>query len=229
MGMMLLLMLSMSLVGCSKKESISSDGSTVYCNKKATNITEHKGYEAVRDLGTGGKITYYICEVPNIDECTHNTAGVLEESMGAIKKAKYYTLYLDSYIYMYYPYDGYYIEGNAIIEDSNSYTTQQVVNIMYEDMSKLILSNDMKTVSFAEKVEVNVADWDVRVRTDEIIIPGLLRIKIDDKSVIATSQITIQNKNVGKASNEKYDYYQYDGILIQVTVGTDINELLTLK
>lgn len=229
MKMILLLGLSMSLVGCSKKENIASDGNAIYCSGKATSITEHKGYEAVRDLGEGGKITYYMCEVPKIDECTHNTAGVLEESMGTVKEAKYYTLYLDSYIYMYYPYNNYYIEGNAIIDDTSAYSTQQVVNMMYEDMSKLVLSNDIKKVSFADKVEINIGDWDIKIRPDEIVIPGLLRIKLDDKSVIATSQTTIQKKNVGKASNEKYDYYQYDGILIQVAIGTDIDELLILK
>ena len=38
----------MSLVGCSKKENIASDGNAIYCSGKATSITEHKGYEAVR-------------------------------------------------------------------------------------------------------------------------------------------------------------------------------------
>ena len=226
----------MSLVGCSKKENIASDGNAIYCSGKATSITEHKGYEAVRDLGEGGKITYYMCEVPKIDECTHNTAGVLEESMGTVKEAKYFIKNAEKLfnvkkntLLMYYPYNNYYIEGNAIIDDTSAYSTQQVVNMMYEDMSKLVLSNDIKKVSFADKVEINIGDWDIKIRPDEIVIPGLLRIKLDDKSVIATSQTTIQKKNVGKASNEKYDYYQYDGILIQVAIGTDIDELLILK
>lgn len=216
-----------SLTSCKSNKTGSVKNGAIVFGSIVTNLTEWTGEEAFYEDGDKLKIRYYLCN-NNIEDCVHNTAGVLKENMTKHKKAFYYTLYLQTYVYMYYPVKGGYIEGEAIIEEDSGYSISQVVEMMYTSMGVIQLSDSVKSVTFNEKVTLNTEAWGFKARPEELIIPSLIRVQEDDGKITMSTTTQINGVTVGKTSTEKYDYYKHDNILIQVALGTDITTLVIL-
>lgn len=218
----------LSFAGCGASKNVSSTGGAICFGNEQSGLTEWSGYEAHHKLTDTIDIYYYMCE-GKFEDCPHNAAGVLEENLTKFKKAKYYTLYLQTNIYMYYPCKGGYIEAYVDIGTDSLYTVASIVEIMYKDMSVMSLSNSVKSVSFEGKVELNTADWDFKVRKNEIIIPDLLRIRKDDGTKKMTGSTMLGEISVSTLHTDNYDYYKYGEYLIQAVTGTDVSGLITLK
>lgn len=212
-----------SLIGCGKAKdiNISCTGNGILFDGELVKLTEWGGYTAKHQVDEQLEINYYICE-GGPDDCPHNNAGVLPENMSKKKKASYYALYFDTYVYMFYPCGDYWMEGVGMLYEEGRYSKQQIVEYMYNDMVSMVLTNDAKTVKFADMVEIDLSAWDFKVRPTEVVIPGVLRVKTNDDSVRMTGSTTIGNISVTTASSANYDYYKYKNILIQISAGIDI-------
>lgn len=180
-----------SLTGCKSNKIGSVNNSAIMFGETITNLTEWTGEEAFYKNGDKLSIRYYLCKEGS-DGCEHNTAGVLKENMTKHKKSLYYTLYLQTYVYMYYPIKDGFIEGEAIITEDSGYSVSQIVEMMYSTMENIQLSNSIESITFNKKVKINTEAWGFKARPDEIIIPSLIRVKEDDGKVVMTTTTQIK-------------------------------------
>ncbi len=212
-----------SLAGCGggKEVNVSCSGEAILFDGKASKLTEWCGETATHKVGDALSISYYIC-TGGPDDCPHNTVGVLPENMGKKKKARYYSVYFDTYVYMLYPCGDYWIEGCGVLEDEDKYSTQQILDYMHADMEGITLTADLNSMVYADAVTVDLSSWEYKVRPGEIVIPGVLRVKMNDDSVRMTGSKTFGNITVTTASTASYDYYKYKNVLIQMAAGIDV-------
>jgi len=225
--LMLLTLLSIfSLTGCGgSTAAVKVKDGAIYYGKHATELTEYIGHEAKHDFGEDVSIRYYMCDDgPN--ECIHNLMNVLEENMTSMGKAKYYTLYLGTYVYMYYPAGDGYIEGEAIINNDTLYTSAQVASIMLQDMEDFQLTFEPGVVNYEGCVEIDANLLDVKVRPSEVVVPQLLRIRMDNGATQVQESRTFGDIVVGYSANEKYEYYKHRDVVVQVAKGADIQSLV---
>lgn len=218
------------LAGCSNSggaSSLSLKGNVIYNGKDATGVTEHRGTTAKTVMNGIGETEYYLCNTT--DACSHNSADILEEDMTPYKKGLYYSRYLGTEVTVYHKYGKEFIESRTLLDDVDKMSVEAAVDKAYAESDNLKLGNTFKTVNFEDKMTINVEGREFVVRTNEIVIPGLLRVKYDDGTVKCDQHITIGDKSLSKTSTSKYDYYQYGGALIQAAIGTDISSLITFK
>lgn len=212
-----------SLLGCggNKQVEVSCSGEAVLFDGTPSKLTEWCGETATHKVGDALNISYYVC-TGGPDDCPHNTVGVLPENMGKKKKARYYSVYFDTYVYMLYPCGDYWIEGCGILDEEDKYSTQQILDYMYADMEVMTLTAELNSMTYADAVVVDLSSWEYKVRPNEIVIPGVLRVKLDDGSVRMTGSKTFGSVTVATASTASYDYYRYKDVLIQVAAGIDV-------
>ncbi len=212
-----------SMAGCggTKALSVVCSGSGILFNGSVVGLTEWGGSRASHKVDEQFTVTYYICE-NGPDDCPHNNANVLPENMSAKKKAKYYALYFDTYVYMFYPCGDYWMEGVGILGEEGRYSKQQMVEYMYNDMSMMVLTDNVESIKFADTVEIDLSSWEFKVRPTEVVIPGVLRVKLDDASVKMTGSKKLGNIVVTTASSANYDYYKYKDVLVQISTGIDV-------
>lgn len=224
----MLLLSIFSITGCGggKSAGLSVADGSLALGKNPSALTEWRGYEGTHDLGDDGSIEYYLCNISKLDDCEHNTAGVLPENMTKHKKAKYYQLYLGTYIYMYYPYKGGYIEGNAILGNGSEKPVNYFVDIMYSDMENMVLQDNIGAVNYEGEVELLVDGYDFKARPNEIVIPSIIRVTKDAGTVAFTATTAVGEVTLGKASDSTYDYYKYKDTIIQVEIGEDISKFI---
>lgn len=222
-GILILSISLFSFVGCGKSKDVivSCSGNGILFNGETVKLTEWGGYTAAHQVDDKFEIRYYICD-GGPEDCPHNNAGVLPENMSKKKKASYYALYFDTYVYMFYPCGDYWMEGVGVLYEEGRYSKQQMVEYMYNDMTAMVLTNDAKSVKFADTVEVDLSSWDFKVRPTEVVIPGVLRVKMNDDSVKMTGSTTIGNVSLTTASSANYDYYKYKDVLIQISSGINV-------
>lgn len=216
-------------MGCSSSEStVQWIGGEIINGSKVLSVTEYAGTEATTIIDNVGTIKYYLCNT--MDDCDHNKASTSIDDMTDFKgKSKYYTMYHGTEIFLYVPYGKAFIESHMELVDVGVMSVEQAVEMMYNESKRLYIGDEVKTINFDDIVEINVANRVFAVRKDEAIIPGLLRVKKDTGEITATEHVTIDKKSVGKTSSTKYDYYQYNGIIIQAAIGSDPSTLFTLK
>jgi hypothetical protein len=71
----------------------------------------------------------------------------------------------------------------------------------------------------------------VTVRTDCALINGVAKVSLGTYNTTTSVSITQDNKEyqLMKGSSSKYDYYTYNGYLIQLAAGLDISQYITFK
>ncbi len=226
----LLIFCSVVFTGCSKTSNlkVSCDGSAVLFNGTPTGLSEWAGTTASHIIDEYFSIKYYICD-EGPEDCPHNTAGVLPENMTKKGKAKYYSLYFDTYVYMYYPCGDFWIEGVGGVTQEGRYSLAQIVEYMYADMESMVLVDSIPSVDYMGKLSIATDSWEFKVRPTEVVLPGVLRVKKDDGSKKLNSSAKIGDVTVAALNTAQYDYYKYDDILIQVASGIDINAYIKIE
>lgn len=215
----------MSLVGCSKelKYTWASSGMT---GPNGPIVAEEFCRDSARTTTATGRIASAIYET-NIMYCPHNYEGVEEDKMSKYQGAKYYTCYNDTQLVMFYPFNGYFIEGHVSLDWGED--AKVVAKDLYDALAGLPLNPNMTTIDIGTVMTLAVEGYNFKMREDDIIIPDVLRIKAYDNKVTMTDTVTIGDKTLGHASTTKYDYYLYENYLIQCTLGIDVSTLLTFK
>lgn len=218
-------MLVCYLASCSKKsEEISvSNGSIIY-GDNVLDLDELSVDTAKQTLQGVGEIEYYTCTTT--DHCPHNTSNIYEEDMSEYKGCKYYSIYLDTEIYVYVP-DGKdnYIEAKAVLDPNVSMEVLDVVKLIYNQAKLFHLTETKSSIDFEGILKFKPNGYAYKVRRNEIIIPDLLRISKDNSKKPETS-VQVGKLTFGKTSNSRFDYYVGYGVTVQVVSGTDIEPFI---
>lgn len=223
------------LTGCSSKVSPTSDitvgweNGVISIGGKATALTSYSGYEAIIENGNAG-LTYNFAldNATDVTNLSVNVQGIMEENMDKYKGKYYYTEYLGSSLTM----------ANSLGNDTwevcqvltNDLAAAMVANYASEYMDSVSLTEGQVYVDFGKFVFGNEYDQ-VTVRTDCALISGIAKVSNDTYDCTQTVSVTQNNKEyqLMKGSSSKYDYYTYEGYLIQLGAGLDITQYITFK
>lgn len=230
---MLSMLLLTVLTGCSKKVdptkdvTVKWDNGVIKIDGKATAITSYKGYEATINGGNCGLDYFFMLDsAKDVTNIGANTQAILEENMDKIKGKFYYTEYLGSKLTMASDI------GNdnwivcQVLTNGNQPTV--VANYASDYIDDLVLTNAQVYVDFGPFKFGNAYDI-VEVRNDCALIQSVAKVSKDVKNC-TEPYVCVQNDkeyHLMKYSSGKYDYYTYEGYLIQVAAGLDINNYIT--
>lgn len=229
----ILLLCVLCLTGCSSTVDPTSDVTVTWNNGvieykgKDTGLTEYSGYEASIENGGGG-LSYRISldSAKDVTNISVNTQGILEENMDTYKGMFYYTEYLGSEFTAARNISG---EDWAVCQVlTNDLTPATIANYAYEYLTSVPLTNGQVYVDFGDFTFGN--DYDaVIVRTDCALIYGTAKVSAGTYDTTTTVSIMQDNKEyqLQKGSSSKYDYYVYDGYVIQVAAGLDVSSYIT--
>lgn len=231
----ILLLLLLCLTGCSNTADPSADVTIKWENGvmsyggKSFDLDSYMGYQASVDSGQGGlSYTLMLDSAKDVTNIGVNTQGVLEENMDTYKGNFYYTEYLGSRLTMAKNLGGdNWGVCQVITQDTNA---QLVATYAEEYLSKVPLTNAQVYVDFGDFVFGNAYDI-VEVRPDCALISGVA--KVSQGTYDCNTPVSVvQGKKeyqLMKGSSAKYDYYTYNGYLIQLSGGLDISNYIKFK
>lgn len=230
-----LMLLLICLTGCSNGYDPSANvtikwenGVTSY--KGTTfSVDSYNGYSAKAASGQGGLgYTLTLDAANDVTSITVNTQGILEENMDKYKGGFYYTEYLGSNL----TYAREAAKGSwAVCQVITNGTERSLVATYAEQyVSSVPLTNGQVFVDFGSFVFGT--DYDiVEVRPDCALISGIAKVSQGTHDCNTPVTVTQNNKEyqLMKGSSAKYDYYMYDGYLIQLSGGLDISSYIKFK
>ncbi len=232
--MILFLVIATLLTGCSKYDPNKevnvgwSEGKITY-NGKPTELTMYHGSVAEAIPGNGGQEYYFSFEPGAADasNITANTQGVLVQDMTKFEDKLYYTEYLDSKFTM----------AHQIAD--NTFQICQVMLSSTPDLTAKYASDYMNTFCLTGmNYKVDFGDFYFgsgfempKITQTGASIAGIAKVSKDTKGATEPYQF-VQGSDtyeMTKTSTEKYDYYEYNGFLIQVAGGINLADYITMK
>ena len=231
----LFLLLAICLTGCSSKYDPAgditikwSDGVMSY-NGTTFEVDSYSGYEASVESGLGGlQYSIMLDSAKDVTNITFNTQGILEENMDDYKGCYYYTEYLGSKLTMAISVGE---DAWSVCQCITAGTSAALVATYTEEyISKVPLTNGQVYVDFGKFTFGNSYDV-VTVRPDCALISGIAKVSQDTYNCTTPVSVIQGDKEfqLMKGSSAKYDYYTYDGYLIQISGGLDITNYITFK
>ena len=228
----ILLLSLVCLTGCSSSVDPSGDvtvkweNGTMSCNGKTFAVESFNGYSAVTSNGQGGlQYNLSIDSAKDVTNISVNAQGILEENMDKYKDCFYYSEYLGSKATMAKNVgpDTWYV-CQAI---TNGTAVNLVATYMEEYISSVPLTNGQVYVDFGSFTFGNAYDV-VEIRTDCALISGVAKVSQGTYDCQTPVSVVQDNKEyqLMKGSSAKYDYYLYDGFLIQLSGGLDISNYI---
>lgn len=230
------LLLVLCLTGCSSSKLGPNDDVTIKWengvmswNGKTFSVDEYAGYNAFAEAGSGGlNYTMMIDAAKDVTNISCNYQGILEENMDKYKDCFYYSEYLGSKLTIARRVD----ENNFLVcqANTNGQNGQLVATYAEEYLSSVPLTNGQVYVDFGSFIFGNAYD-SVIVRPTEAIVAGVARVSQDTYNCTTPVTVIQDNKEyqLMKGSSAKYDYYTYDGYLIQLAGGLDISSYVKFK
>lgn len=220
---------AVTLVGCSNKGNrLEWSAGSIKMNGNELKVDEITPSGAFVH-GPNYEISVYPCG-PIID-CPHNTFGVPESDMTEFKGgSKYYSAFLGTQVMMYIP-DGkdQHTEANLTLPDVGVMEIPQAVETLYNAVKDIKLAEVPKVIECDGVLSLDVSCYEYKVRPDNVVIPGLIKISANDGSMSMTGNIEIGEVSLGTTSTENYDYYIYKDLLIQAAKGMDISSIVTFR
>ena len=230
----LLIGIVLTLTGCSKYDPDKeveigwSDGK-ITCFGKETELTKYEGWSAEAVPGNGGQEYYFSYEPGTADasNISANTQGVLMQNMTKFNGKWYYTEYLDSKFTM----------AQQIAEN-----TFQICQVMISQTPDLTAkySSDYLDTFFLTGLNYRVDFGDFyfgsgyempKVTTDGASISGIAKVSVGTRGATEPYDFIQGDKTypMTHTSTEKYDYYEYNGFLIQFAAGINPSDYITMK
>lgn len=231
----LLLGIVLLLTGCSKYDPNKevkvgwSDNHITY-NGKPTELTSYTGVNAEAIPGNGG-LDFYFSFEPGCADASNislNTQGVLVQDMVKYNGKYYYTEYLGSKFTM------------AQQIAANTFQACQVVGSSATvELAAKYASDYMDTFCLTElNYRVDFGDFYFgsgyempKITQAGASITGIAKVSRDSKGAYEPFEFVQDDKtySMTKMSSEKYDYYEYNGFLIQVASGISLSDYITMK
>ena len=235
--MILLLSCILSLTACSSQPyspdgtcNFTWDNGIISANGKAlANFSEISGSTAKWTNGTSD-FDVWIEESDDLGFLSVNSQGITQENMDKYKDAYYYTEYLGTMLTFIWTKIGnyrYIAQGN--ISNDNIEVVKKMLN---DDLSKVLLTWGNT------KVEMNGVltfgnDYDqIIIRPSACLVKGVAKVSVGTKAECTTPYSHVQGKNTYELmtySNGKYDFYTYEGLVIQLASGVALSDYITFK
>lgn len=205
------------------------ENGVITMNGKSTPITSYSGYQATIENGGGG-LTYQMTldSAKDVTNITANTQQILEENMDKYKGKYYYTEYLGTEFTMAASLGN---DNWSVIKCGTGSLPATTIAAYASDYADTIrLTNAQVYVDFGSFIFGNAYDA-VTVRNDCALISGVAKVSIGTKDCPNAITVTQGKKEyqVMKGSSSKYDYYMYDGYLIQLAAGLDFSSYIQFK
>ena len=235
--MLLLVTCLVSLTACSK-QPYSPDGvctfewnnGVVSANGKTlSNYSEIAGSGATWNNGTS-ELRVWIEDADDLGFISVNNQGIIQENMDKYKDAYYYTEYLGTQLTFIYTKTGstrFIAQGN--IASSN---IEVLKKQLYDDLSNVLLTWGATKVVINDLFTFGNEYDQVKIRPDSCIISGVAKVSVGTKAECTTPYSYTQGKNTYDLmmySSGKYDYYQYEGVIIQLAAGLSLADYVTFK
>lgn len=230
----LLLGIVLLLTGCSKYDPTKevkigwSDYHITY-NGKPTELTSYSGSVAEIIGGNGGQ-DYYFTYDPSAADASNinvNTQGILIQDMEKFKGKWYYTEYLGSQFTM----------AQQIAD--NTFQVCQLVLSSTPELTAKYTSDYMDTFCLTSlNYRVDFGDFYFgsgyempKITQTGASISGIAKVSMDSKGATDPYEFAQGDKtySMTTTSTEKYDYYEYNGYLIQLAKGISLSDYITMK
>lgn len=229
------LLLFLCLTGCSSKADPNGavtikweNGVTSY-NGTVFAVDEYNGYSAYTESGEGGlSYTQSIDSAKDVTHITVNAQGVEEENMTKYKGCFWYTEYLGSMFTMAKDLGN---DNWSVCQVVTNGTAPELCATYTEHyVSNVPLTNGQVYVDFGSFIFGT--DYDVViVRPTCALITGVA--KVSQGTYDCNTPVSVMQNNkeyqLMKGSSAKYDYYMYDGYLIQLSAGLDPAQYIKFK
>lgn len=231
----ILLLSVLLLTGCSSGANPSADvtikwdNGVMSYNGTTFDVNEYNGFDARVESGQGG-LSYRLTldTAKDVTNITVNTQEILEENMSKYKGGYYYSEYLGSMITYAKNLGG---DNWAVCQVVSKGTADNLCATYAESyVSTVPLTNGQVYVDFGNFIFGNAYDL-VSVRKDGAVIVGTAKVSKDSYDCNTPVTVIQDNKEYSlmKGSSAKYDYYMYDGYLIQIAGGLDISSYIKFK
>ena len=233
----LLLTVVLILTGCSnsydpaKEYTMTWNNGDIQYDGVSTGLSMYHGYEASIEGGIGGVDYYFTFEegVVTPDAISINTRGVTTENMDKYKGMYYYaqnngTLFVglleiakETYMVCQAPVSG---------------TQEVTATAAYDYMQKFKLSNAYYNVDFGD-FTFGDGYSPIKMTPEYCSISGVGKVSLGSKG--ATEPYTVTSAdgkkswNLTHTSTDKYDYYEYNGYLIQIAKGFAVESYIQFK
>lgn len=230
----LLLSIVLLLTGCSsydpnKEVKVGWADGTITYNGKPTQLTMYMGTVAEANPGNGGQ-EYYFSYEPGAADASNisaNTQGILMQDMVKYNGKWYYTEYLGSKFTM------------AQEIASNTFQICQVMLTSTTDLTAKYASDYLDTFCLTEvNYKVDFGDFYFgsgyempKITNEGSSISGIAKVSVGSKGASEPFELVQGDKTYTfmKTSTEKYDYYEYNGFLIQLAGGISLSDYITMK
>ena len=233
---LLLMTLSVLLTACSSKYDPRADytckweAGSVKFGGTAVQVSEYNGYDCTIENGNGGVTYNFTLDTTAKDpsNITVNTQGITLDNMSSYKDKYFYLEYLGSLMTM----------TKSLGADNGYMVCQANIKGMDSNLIAKYMSDYMDAIKLTEGfVYCDVGPFTVGnnysqlvIRPDCCLVAGVIKVSQDTKGATTPVQVTLGNKTVDMmmTSTEKYDYYEYEGFLIQIAKGVSPSEYITL-
>ena len=159
-----------------------------------------------------------------------NTQGITTDNMGKMAGCYYYSEYLGSVV--------------TVVKEVIPQQAYQVCqcgvtgideNLVYKTATDLVNNLQLTTST----LNVDVGPFTVlgnygnpQVRSDAVVIPGVIKVTAGTKGCTEPITISIDEKNTKElmcTTTEKYVYYDYEGFIIQTSTGINLADYIDFK
>ena len=234
--MILLMMLSVLLTACSKYDPLGPytckwENGAVKFKGGTVTVTEYTGSTCTIKNGSGGLTYNFTLDTSAKDPSNIelNRQGVTMDNMTKFKDKYYYAEYLGTVLTMVKPV----IEGQAYMVcqvATQSLDNNAVAKYASDYMDAIALTNGTLYCDFGPFKFGN--DYSqIIVREDGASVTGTIKVSQGSKGASSPVQLTSGKKTIDclMMSTDKYDYYEYEGFLIQTIKGVLPTDYITFK
>lgn len=224
-----LLTLTLCLTGCSSANIGSQDNITVKWENGVVSykgtpmpIKSYRGCDAVAIGSDGTEWKVWIDPARDFTSISTNTQSVLEENMDEYKGFKYFVEYLNTQFTIAGTVDADYKKVALTLNRDG--VDENVTKVIGADiLNSIPVTNGVVKVDFGPFVFGTDYDM-VEVRPDCALITGVIKVSQGTHDTTSTTSIVQGNKEyqVSYGSSQNYDYYVYEGYVIQIVKGMDI-------
>jgi hypothetical protein len=206
------------------------DNGAITYKGKDTGLTEYTGSTATAEMGSGG-LTYNFSldtDCASVVNITPNNQGVEEADMDKYKGMYYYQEYLGTkFTGAIEVADNAYSVCQVYLEGLNA---ELVAKYVKEYLDSFYMTNGSFYVDFGSFTFGTGYDQ-IKLTSSGASITGTIKVTQDTKGATTPYTFTQGDKtyNMNMTSTDKYDYYEYDGFLIQIAKGISIEEYITIN
>lgn len=219
-------------MGCSSSDKSGSytlnwDSGVLSRDGYSFEVTSYDGYEASYNCDEY-TVSYNSCTGPA--DCPHKIADINEDAMSDFNGSKYFTAFFDTEMQMYTCVDkknNLWNEGIFGVNGDTTLPVATMASIMEPALKELSLDGAITNIVINQSVNLAVTAGSFKATEQYVVIPGYLKVGVDDGSITFDQTLTIGNATVAYTVGSKYAYYGYKDLIIQVAQGIDINQYIT--